>query len=111
MKFKETSDLYSLNKSTYVNLRWIAYSGQFITVVLVQFLFKFQFNYLACLFIIFLSVLTNFYLIFRIKKKQLENVNSTFFLAFDNFKSLSFITCPLSKLLFEKTIIFLFNFS
>ena len=42
MKFKETSDLYSLNKSTYANLRWIAYSGQFITVVLVQFLFKFH---------------------------------------------------------------------
>ncbi len=86
MKFKETSDLYSLNKSTYVNLRWIAYSGQLITILLVQFLFKFQFNYLACIFIIFLSVLSNIFLFFKIKKKQLENLNSTFFLASDIFQ-------------------------
>ena len=28
MKFFETSELYLLNKSTYINLRWIAYTGQ-----------------------------------------------------------------------------------
>ena len=83
MKFSETSDLYSLNKSTYVNLRWIACSGQFLTIVIVQFLFKFQFNYLACLSVIFLTVLTNIFLNFKIKKKQLGNIYSTAFLSFD----------------------------
>ena len=31
MKFLKTSSLYFLNKSTYVNLRWIAYIGQITT--------------------------------------------------------------------------------
>ena len=31
------SNLYSLNKSTYVNLRWIAYIGQIIAILIVQF--------------------------------------------------------------------------
>ena len=71
MKFKETSIKYILNKSTYINLRWIAYAGQLTTVVLVQFLFEFKFNYLPCIFVIFISVLTNLYLIFKINENQL----------------------------------------
>ena len=38
MKFKETSKKYSLNKSTYINLRWIAYIGQLITIFVVEFI-------------------------------------------------------------------------
>ena len=29
--------LYSLNKSTYINLRWIAYIGQLTAILIVQF--------------------------------------------------------------------------
>ena len=43
MEFFKTSNLYSLNKNTYVNLRWIAYFGQLITVLIVQFLLGFKF--------------------------------------------------------------------
>ena len=59
MKFFEASNLYSLNKSTYTNLRWIAYLGQLIAILFVQFYLGFKFNYLACLIILLISVLTN----------------------------------------------------
>ena len=83
MKFFEASNIYSLNKSTYTNLRWIAYIGQLITVVLVEFILEFKFNYVACVFIIFISVLTNFFLQFKINKNQLTNYTSTIFLTYD----------------------------
>ena len=49
MKFKETSKKYSLNKSTYVNLRWIAYIGQLITIIAVEFILNFKFDYIPCI--------------------------------------------------------------
>ena len=83
MKFLKASNLYSLNKSTYVKLRWIAYIGQFITILFVQFLLNFKFNYFICILIIFFSVLTNIYLHFKIKENQLNNFTSTIYLSFD----------------------------
>ena len=83
MKFLKASNLYTLNKSTYVKLRWIAYIGQLITIFFVQFLLDFKFNYLACIIIIFLSVITNLYLHFKIKENQLNNSISTLYLCFD----------------------------
>jgi two-component system sensor histidine kinase RegB len=83
MKFQETSNLYSLNKSTYVNLRWIAYIGQLIAILIVQFFLKYEFNYFYCISIILLSILTNLYLRFKIKENQLNNFNSTVFLSYD----------------------------
>ena len=86
MKFFETSNLYSLNKSTYVNLRWIAYIGQLIAILIVEFVFKFNFNYFACIAILLFSVLTNLYLQFKIKKNQISNVISTIYLSYDIFQ-------------------------
>ena len=86
MKFLKTSNFYFLNKSTYVNLRWIAYIGQLITILAVQFLLDFKFNYILCILIIFLSLLTNIYLKFKIKKNQINNLISTMYLAFDIFQ-------------------------
>ena len=86
MKFFQTSNLYSLNKSTYVNLRWIAYIGQISAILIVQFLFEFKFNYFACISIIFFSVLTNLYLQFKIKDNQLNNSISTMYLSYDIFQ-------------------------
>ena len=83
MRFFETSNIYSLNKSTYVNLRWIAYIGQLIAILLVQFLLNFKFNYFICISIIFFSVLTNLYLKFKIKENQLNNSVSTIYLSYD----------------------------
>ena len=83
MKFFEASNLYSLNKSTYVNLRWIAYIGQLSAVLIVKFLFNFDFNYFVCISVIFLSVLTNIFLQFKIKEIQLSNFFSTIYLTYD----------------------------
>ena len=83
MKFFQTSSLYSLNKSTYVNLRWIAYIGQLSAILIVEFFLKFKFNYFTCISIIFFSVLTNLYLQFKIKENQLNNFTSTIYLSYD----------------------------
>ena len=83
MEFIKTSNLYSLNKSTYINLRWIAYLGQISAILIVQFYFKFNFNYLICIAIVLFSILTNLFLQLRIKENQLSNFVSTFYLIFD----------------------------
>ena len=83
MKFLKASNLYTLNKSTYVSLRWIAYIGQLVAIFFVQFLLNFNFNYLICTLIVLLSVLTNFYLHFKIKENQLNNSVSMVYLSFD----------------------------
>ena len=44
MKFFETSKYFSLKKSTYINLRWIAIIGQFITINVIYFIFNFEFD-------------------------------------------------------------------
>ena len=83
MKFIEISKLFSLNKSTYVNLRWIAYIGQIIAILIVEFYLQYNFNYILCISIIFLSVLTNIYLQFLIKDNQINNSISSTYLGFD----------------------------
>ena len=83
MKFLKSSNIYSLNKSTYVNLRWIAYIGQLTAILIVQFFLQFKFNYLACILIVFLSILTNLYLLFKIKENQLNNLVATSYLSYD----------------------------
>ena len=88
MKFRETSLRYTFNKSTYINLRWIAYIGQVITILLVEFFFKFNFHYMPCIFVVFLSALTNLYLFFQVKENQLNNLYSTTFLTYDIFQLL-----------------------
>ena len=83
MRFLKSSNLYYLNKSTYVKLRWIAYLGQLIAIFCVQFILNFKFNYFICISIILVSILTNLYLNFKIKEKQLNNLISTLYLSFD----------------------------
>ena len=83
MEFSKTSEIYSLNKSTYINLRWIAYIGQLIAILVVKFILQFDFNYFTCITIIFLSVVTNIYLQFRVKENQLNNIFSTSYLGYD----------------------------
>ena len=86
MEFLQSSKNYSLKKSTYIYLRWTAYLGQLSAILLVKFFFNFNFNYIACVSIVFISVLTNLYLEFVTKENQLNNLNSTIYLAFDIFQ-------------------------
>ena len=83
MEFSKTSEIYSLNKSTYINLRWIAYTGQLIAILFVKFVLQFDFKYFICIIIIFLSIITNIYLQFRVKENQLNNITSTSYLGYD----------------------------
>ena len=83
MDLKESVKTESLNKSTYVNLRWIGILGQFITINTVKFVFNFEFNFILSNLIIFVGVLSNLYLIFFYKKPLLSNVSSFNFLSLD----------------------------
>ena len=83
MKFFDNSEIYTLNKSTYVNLRWIAFIGQILSIFIVQFILNFEFNYLPCLIIIGIGVLTNIFLQFYIKQNQINNNLSLIYLIYD----------------------------
>ena len=76
MEFYKASNLYSLNKNTYVNLRWIAYIGQITAILIVQFYLKYEFNYLFCISIIFFSILSNLYLVFQKEHEHQYNVKT-----------------------------------
>ena len=86
MKFSEfftSKDNIQLDKKTLVILRWIAIVGQFITISIVYFIFSFELPFFSCTIIILFGVLTNLYLNFKVKKHQLNNFTSTFFLFYD----------------------------
>jgi len=86
MKFSEfftSKDNIQLDKKTLVILRWIALVGQYVTISIVYFVFKFKLPFFYCSLVIFIGVLTNFYLQFKFKKNQLNNFASTFFLFYD----------------------------
>jgi two-component system, sensor histidine kinase RegB len=83
MKFFETSKYYTLKKSTYLNLRWIAIIGQLVTINLVYFVFNFEFNFILTNLIILFGIFVNLYLIFIYKKTQLSESYAFLFLLID----------------------------
>jgi len=83
MKFFETSKYFSLKKSTYINLKWIAIIGQLVTVNLIYFFFDFKFNLILENSIIFIGVLSNLYLIYINNNTQLSDKIAFYFLFID----------------------------
>ena len=83
MKFFETSKYYSLNRLKYINLRWVAIFGQFITITLVKFYFNFEFNYFYSNLVILIGALSNLYLIYFYKKNQISDRSGFIFLCID----------------------------
>jgi len=86
MKFSDfftSKDNIQLDKKTLVVLRWIALVGQYLTICVVYFIFEFKLPFFLCSSIIMIGVLTNLYLQFRLKKNQLNNFTSTFFLFYE----------------------------
>tara|TARA_B110001452_G_scaffold249717_1_gene237451 strand:- start:43 stop:357 length:315 start_codon:yes stop_codon:yes gene_type:complete len=83
MKFFETSKYFSLKKSTYINLRWIAIIGQLMTINIVFFVFNFAFNYKLTSLIIVIGILSNLYLIYVNPKTQLLDKIAFLFLLTD----------------------------
>jgi two-component system, sensor histidine kinase RegB len=91
MKFFETSKYFSLKKSTYINLRWIAIIGQLVTIYLVYFIFSFKFDFILTNLVILVAVLSNAYLVYFIKKTQLPEKIAFIFLSLDIFQLSSLI--------------------
>ena len=83
MKFFETSKYFSLKKSTYINLRWIAIIGQLITINSIYFIFNLKFDLILENSIILIGVLSNLYLIYINKNTQLSDKTAFFFLLID----------------------------
>ena len=84
------TNTFSLNKNTYINLRWIGIIGQFITINTVSFILNFEFNFILANIIVFFGVVSNLILIYFYKKTQLSELSSFYFLVLDIFQ-LSFL--------------------
>ena len=80
LKFEE--DL-RLEKKTVVVLRWIALIGQLITIYMFHFYLEFKLPIVFCSLTIFCGGLTNIFIQFNFKKKQLSNIESTILLLYD----------------------------
>ena len=90
MKFFETSKYFSLKKSTYINLRFIAIIGQLVTINSIYFIFEFNFDLFYGNLIIIIGILSNFYLLYINKNTQLFDKSAFLFLSIDIFQ-LSFL--------------------
>jgi len=83
MKFFETSQYFSLKKSIYINLRWIAIIGQLTTINLIYLIFDFKFNLLLGNSTILIGVLSNLYLFHVNENTQLLDRTAFLFLLTD----------------------------
>ncbi len=83
MELGKISETFSLNRSTYINLRWIGILGQLITINSVKFIFNFDFDYISANIIIFIGAISNVFLIYNYKKIQLPNRSALNFLLID----------------------------
>ena len=86
MKFFKTSKYHTFKKSTYISLRWIGIVGQLIAVNFVYFFLNFEFDFITSNLVIFVGILSNFYLIFIYKKTQLSDRSAFIFLVIDIFQ-------------------------
>ena len=83
MELLNNSKNNSLNRKTYLNLRWIGIIGQFITINSVAFIFKFQFNFILANIVVLVGTLSNIFLFYYFKKNQLQENTSLIFLTLD----------------------------
>ena len=68
-----TKENLNLDKSTLTILRYIAIIGQFIAINIVFFYLNLEITIKASLIVIFIGLLTNFYLQFKVKANQLKD--------------------------------------
>ena len=83
METSKISETYSLNRSTYINLRWIGILGQLITINSVKFIFDFDFDFITANLIIFTGAISNILLLYYYNKIQLSNRSAFSFLLID----------------------------
>ena len=63
MEFLNNSKNYSLNRKTYINLRWIAILGQLAAINFSIFILNFEFSYIKSNIVIFIGAISNIYLL------------------------------------------------
>tara|TARA_B100000767_G_scaffold165602_1_gene155134 strand:- start:479 stop:1765 length:1287 start_codon:yes stop_codon:yes gene_type:complete len=78
-----TKENLNLDKNTLTILRYIAIFGQFIAVNIVFYYLKLSFPINESYVIIFVGLLTNIFLQFRVKVNQLKDSYASFFLLYD----------------------------
>ena len=83
MESSKISETYSLNRSTYINLRWIGILGQLVTINSVKFIFDFDFDFIIANLIIFIGAISNIFLMYYYNKIQLSNRSALSFLLID----------------------------
>ena len=83
MRFFETSKYFSLKKSTYIRLRWIAITGQLITINSAYMIFSFKFDIILLNLIILVGIFSNIYLIYINQRTQLFDKTAFIFLLID----------------------------
>ena len=81
-----TKENLNLDKSTLTILRYIAIIGQFIAINIVFFYLNLEFPIKASLIVIFIGLLTNLYLQFKVKANQLKDTYASLFLLYDLFQ-------------------------
>ena len=83
MEFLNNSKNYSLNRKTYINLRWIAITGQFIAINFAALFLKFEFSFIKSNIIILFGAISNIYLLSFYSKNLLSNRTAFNFLIID----------------------------
>jgi len=83
MEFLNDSKNYSLNRRTYVNLRWIAIIGQLAAINFAYFFLKFEFSFIKANIIILIGIISNIYLLSFYSKNLLSNRTAFNFLITD----------------------------
>jgi len=81
-----TKENLNLDKSTLTILRYIAIIGQFIAINIVFFYLNLEFPIKASLIVIFIGLITNLYLQFKVKTNQLKDTYASLFLLYDLFQ-------------------------
>ena len=83
MEFLKNSKNYSLNRKTYINLRWIAIIGQLVAINIASFFFKYDFSFIKANLIVLIGAISNIYLISFYIKNLLSNKTAFNFLIID----------------------------
>ena len=81
-----TKENLNLDKSTLTILRYIAIIGQFIAINVVFFYLNLEFPIKASLIVVFIGLVTNLYLQFKVKANQLKDTYASLFLLYDLFQ-------------------------
>ena len=83
MEFLNNSKNYSLNRKTYINLRWIAIIGQFAAINFAAFFFQYEFSFIKANTVVLIGAVSNIYLISFYVKNLLSNRTAFNFLIID----------------------------